>query len=111
MSVYRSSPFGSQTRTRALLALWLLDSSYARELSRVLGASLAPVQRALRGLELDGVVTARSVGRTRLYSLNPAYFAKRELSAYLARLAAADTDLARAVGSLRRRPRRTGKAR
>ena len=104
-----SSPFGSQSRTRALLALRLLDNSYPRELSRVLGSPLAPIQRALRGLETDGLVAARSVGRTRVYSLNPLYVAKRELATYLARLAEADSDLQRAVTSLRRRPRRTGK--
>ncbi len=109
MSVVLSSPFGGQNRTRALLALRLLGSSYPRELSRVLGSPLAPIQRALRGLETDGLVSARSVGRTRLYSLNPSYLARRELAAYLARLADADLELQRAVASLRRRPRRTGK--
>ena len=109
MGVIMSSPFGGQTRTRTLLALRLLGSSYARELSRVLKVPLAPIQRALRGLELDGLVAARSVGRTRLFTLNPSYAAKRELAAYLARLADADLDLQRAVTLLRRRPRRTGK--
>ena len=104
-----SSPFGGQSRTRALLAFRLLGSSYPRELSRVLGIPLAPIQRALRGLEADGLVSARSVGRTRLYSLNPSYLASGELAAYLARLADADVELQRAVASLRRRPRRTGK--
>ena len=104
-----SSPFGGQTRTRTLCAIRLLGSSYARELSRVLGAPLAPVQRALRGLELDGLVAGRAVGRTRLFTLNPSYLAKRELAAYLAKLADADPDLQRAVTTLRRRPRRTGK--
>lgn len=92
-----------------LLALRLLDSSYPRELSRILETPLAPVQRALRGLELDGVVAARDVGRTRLFRLNPSYPAKGELAAYLGRLAEADQELQRAVASLRRRPRRTGK--
>ena len=109
MDVIESSPFGGKTRTRVLLALRLLDSSYARELSRVLSTALAPIQRALRGLELDGLVAARNVGRTRLFRLNPAYFAKRELAAYLARLADADQELQCAVAALRRRPRRTGK--
>ena len=109
MRVTESSPFGGRTRTRVLLALLLLDSSYARELSRILKTPLAPIQRALRGLELDGLVAARDVGRTRLFRLNPSYLAKRELAAYLARLADADQDLQRAVASLRRRPRRTGK--
>ena len=104
-----SSPFGGQTRTRTLLAIRLLGSSYARELSRLLGVALAPIQRALRGLELDGLVAGRAVGRTRLITLNPSYLAKRELAAYLAKLADADTELQRAVTTLRRRPRRTGK--
>ena len=104
-----SRPFGGQTRTRTLLAIRLLGSSYGRELSRVLGVPLAPVQRALRGLELEGLVACRAVGRTRLFTLNPSYFAKRELAAYLAKLADADPELQRAVTTLRRRPRRTGK--
>ena len=104
-----SSPFGGQIRTRTLLAIRLLESSYGRELSRVLGVPLAPVQRALRGLEIDGLVAGRAVGRTRLFTLNPSYLAKRELAAYLGKLADADPELKRAVTTLRRRPRRTGK--
>ena len=106
-----SSPFGGQTKTRTLLAIRLLGASYARELSRVLDIPLAPVQRALRGLELDGLVAGQIVGRTRLFKLNPSYFAKRELATYLAKLADADPELQRAVVQLRRRPRRTGKPR
>ena len=109
MGVSEARPFGGAARTRALLALQLLGSSYPRELSRVLGTPVAPVQRALRGLERDGLVAARTVGRTRLVTLNPAYFARRELAAYLERLADADQALQRAVTSLRRRPRRAGK--
>lgn len=109
MGVIESSPFGGRTRTRVLLALQLLGSSYARELSRVLDTALAPVQRALAGLERDGLVASRMAGRTRLVTLSPAYFAKRELAVYLARLADADASLQKAVGDLRRRPRRTGK--
>ena len=109
MGVKESSPFGGRTRTRTLLALQLLGSSYPRELSRVLGTPVAPVLRALRGLELDGLVVARTMGRTRLVTLNPTYFARRELAAYLERLADADRSLHDAVVTLRRRPRRTGK--
>ena len=104
-----SSPFGGRTRTRVLLALRLLDESYARELSRLFGSSLAGVQLALRGLEDDGLVAARSAGRTRLYRLNPRYFARDELQRYLLRLTEGDPDLRRRVALLRRRPRRTGK--
>lgn len=104
-----SSPFGGVARTRVLLGLRLLDASYPRELARLLGSALSGVQAALRGLERDGLVAGRSIGRTRVYQVNPRYFARTELLAYLDRLAAADPDIQRAVDGLRRRPRRSGK--
>ena len=103
------SPFGSVTRTRALLALELLGQSYPRELSRLLGAPLSVVQKALRSLERDALVAARAVGRTRVYQIDPRYFAKKELRAFLAKLLVADEALKSQAASLRRRPRRTGK--
>jgi DNA-binding transcriptional ArsR family regulator len=109
MVVIDSSPFGSRTRTRLLVALRLLGESHPRELTRLLGTHLNSVQTALRGLERDGLVATRSAGRTRLVRLDPGYFANRELGRYLARLSEADRALASSVASLRRRPRRTGK--
>lgn len=104
-----SSPFGSSARTRVLLALRLLTDSYARELSPFLGISLSSVQKALQSLERDGLVAARSAGRTRLFRLNPGYHARAELERYLDRLLEPETALRARVSSLRRRPRRTGK--
>ena len=104
-----SSPFGSQTRTRVLLALRLLDESYPRELARLLEVPLNGVQTALRGLERDGLVTGRSVGRTRVFTLNPRYFARDELTRFLLRLTEPETGLRSRATQLRRRPRRTGK--
>jgi len=104
-----SSPFGGKTRTRVLMALGLLGSSFPRELSRLLAAPVSAISRALYGLERDALVAGRLVGRTRVFTLNPAYFAKRELLAYLERLADADGELRTQVESLRRRPRRSGK--
>lgn len=100
-----SSPFGGQTRTRVLLALRLLGDSYPRELARLLRASLSSVQKALASLELDGLVAGRSVGRTRLYQLNPRYFAADALSAYLSRLAEPEKALRHRVAAMRRRPK------
>ena len=111
MLVSRSSPFGSRTRTLVLLALNLLDESFARELARLMEVSLNGVQQALRGLEMDGLVAARSAGRTRLYRLNPRYFARQELESYLKRLTAAEPELVERTTRLRKRPRRTGKPR
>ena len=80
------SPFGSYARTRALLTLHLMGESYAREMARLLDVSLSSVQGALRSLEVDGLITARSAGRTRLYRIDPRGFATKELELYLARL-------------------------
>jgi DNA-binding transcriptional ArsR family regulator len=109
MVVGRSSPFGGRTRTEALIALRLLDESYARELARLLERPLSGVQKAVRSLEEDGLVTGRTIGRTRLLSLAPRYFAHEELQRYLERLAEAEDEIRRRVGRLRRRPRKSGK--
>jgi DNA-binding transcriptional ArsR family regulator len=104
-----SSPFGGLTRTRVLLAMALLEASYPRELARLLEAPISGVRKALASLERDGLVAGREVGRTRLYRLNPSYFARRELREYLARLAQADPELHDRTAALRRRPRQSGK--
>jgi sugar-specific transcriptional regulator TrmB len=110
MKITTSSPFGGQTRTRVLVALGLLETSYPRELSRLLKAPFSGVYKALAGLERDGLVSGRLVGGTRIVQLNPAYFARPELRAYLERLAEADSELQEEVRRLRRRPRQSGKA-
>jgi hypothetical protein len=64
----------------------------------------------LMSLERDGLVAARTMGRTRVYRLNPRYFALDDLSRYLTRLAEAEPGLQKDVEAMRRRPRRTGKS-
>jgi DNA-binding transcriptional ArsR family regulator len=70
---------------------------------------VSAVSRALAVLERDALVAGRLVGRSRVYTLNPGYFARQELAAYLLRLADADSELRVRTAELRRRPRRTGK--
>lgn len=81
-----------------LLALSLLEESFPRELARLLEIPVNGVQQDLRRLEADGLVAGRAAGRTRLYRIDPRYFARAELGKYLRRIA-----------KLRRRPRRAGK--
>ena len=109
MLVTQSSPFGGQTRTLVLMALSILQESFPRELSRVLEVPLNGIQQALRSLEDDGLVVGRSVGRTRLFSLNPRYFARGELATFLKRLVEPENELKERISSLRKRPRRTNK--
>lgn len=104
-----SSPFGGQTRTQVLFALELLASSYPSELAALLDSPASGVRKALRSLELDGLVNGRSLGRTRVYQINPRYYAASELRQYLRKLAEADSEIRERVARLRRRPRRSGK--
>lgn len=103
------SPFGSVTRTRVLLSLSLPGASFQRELARLLKSSPSVVQKALEGLERDGLIAGRMMGRTCSYTINPRYFALAELGAFLKRLAAADPELQARTAEPRRRPRRAGK--
>ena len=93
-----------------MIALKLLDESYARELARVLDLGLTAIQQALRSLERDGLVAGRLVGRSRVFRIDPRYFAYDDLTRYLARLAEPDHDLQVRAESLRRRQRRSGKS-
>lgn len=104
-----TSPFGSLTRSRVLMALCLMGTSYARELARVLESAVSGIQGAIRSLEADGLVVGRDVGRTRVFELNPRYFAASEVRALADKLAAVDRDLQDRIASLRRRPRRSRK--
>ena len=106
----RSSAFGAQGRTRVLLALRLLSESYPRQLAGVLAMPVSSVQKALQGLERDALVAGRSMGRTRLYKLDPRYFAYEELQRFLLRLSQPEIGLRNRVASLRRRPRRGARA-
>jgi hypothetical protein len=93
-----------------LIALSLLQESYPRELARLLGSPLSLVQKAILSLERDGMVAVRNVGRTRLATLNPRFFASRELQVFLGKLGEPEDGLRKRIALLRKRPRRTGKS-
>jgi predicted transcriptional regulator len=104
-----SGLFGSRTRTNILMVLALLGESHPSELSRILGTSVSNVIKALDGLEMSGAVSGTTVGRTRRISLNPRYFAAKELLALLDKTSRSNAGLVDAISQLRRRPRRAGK--
>lgn len=104
------SPFGSRTRTRVLLALERSGQSFPRELARRLAAPVSVVQKAVRSLERDGLVTGRMLGRTRLLQLNPDYVALTQLRGLLVELTRSEGGLEAAPARTRRRPLREGRA-
>lgn len=96
--------FGSRRRTEILIMLALLETTYPTELARLLGAPLFSVQTILQDLEDQGVVASRRQGRMRIVSLDPRYFAYKQLRALLERLAAGDRELESAAARRRARP-------
>ena len=102
--------FGTRTRTNILLLLALLEESHASELARLLDVRVYTIQNSLETLEQAGLVVGATVGQTRRIRLNPRFFAREELGALLDRMARNDKELQKRVATLRRRPRRVGKA-
>jgi DNA-binding transcriptional ArsR family regulator len=106
----RLSLFGTRRQTVVLLLLALLEESYPRELSRLTGVSLPAVQRLIEKLEIQGVLATRLIGKERRVSLNPRFFGMKQLRDLLLRLAEAEPEIQNIASSVRRRPRRKGKA-
>ncbi len=100
---------GSRRRTEVLVLIALLEESYPTELARLLGARLYSVQKVVDALEREGVLATRRMGNQRWVSINPRFFAGKELRALLLRLAETEPVLTEAAASVRRRPRRKGK--
>ena len=76
----------------------------------LLGAAPFTVQTIVDSLEREGVIASRLLGRTRRISLDPRYFARKELQALLLKLGQGEPALLAAAASRRSRPRRKGKA-
>ena len=101
---------GSTSRERVLIFLLARKEGYPREIARFFDTDLAPIQRQLIKLEINGVLASRLAGRTRLYSLNPRYPFKPELEGLLGKaLDFYPPDESARLLLNRRRPRRSGK--
>jgi predicted transcriptional regulator len=102
--------FGNSTAERVLLFLQNYEQGYAREIAAAFGIPLLSVQRQLQRLENGGILVSRMVGRTRLFTLNPRYYFKPELTALLEKALSAlpDTEVQKYYRR-RSRPRRSGK--
>ncbi|MBE4747089.1 ArsR family transcriptional regulator [Corallococcus sp. ZKHCc1 1396] len=92
-----------------LVAIRLLEETYPSELAALMGVRPYTVQSILASLEREAISVSRLMGRTRVVSLNPRYFAHAELSALLWKLGKHDVDLQARLAARRRRPRRAGK--
>lgn len=104
-----SKLFGSERRTEILLLIALLEETYPGELTRLLDAKSAAVRYIIDGLEAEGILASRRLGRTRRLTLDPRYYAAKELKALLVKQGEADSRLRALAAQRRSRPRRKGK--
>lgn len=101
---------GSMNKERVLVYLAARRRGYAREIARFFDVPLAPIQKALDGLEFAAVLVSRTVGRTREYEFNPRYLLRDELAAMLEKALRFYLEERRnALLVFRSRPRRKGK--
>lgn len=74
---------GTENSERVLIFLLTRDNGYAREIAQFFDTNLYAIQRQLDKLEAGSVLISRTVGRTRLYQLNPRYAFLKELKQLL----------------------------
>ena len=101
---------GSKNRERVLLYLYARDEGYAREISRFYKTDLSQIQKQLERLEVGNVLYSKSLGKTRVYALNPRFPFINELKALLDKvLSFYPQNEFEALTRSRKRPRRKGK--
>lgn len=102
--------FGSPLRVQILQYLAECGEAYGVELARQFQRPLFSVQSQLNKLEESGILVSRSLGKTRLFTFNPRFPLKAELTALLRKnfqhLPAGEI---RKNYRPRKRPRRAGK--
>ena len=101
--------FGTLTRTRLLLAIFLMGETHASELAKLLKISLSHAQKTIDSLERAGIIVGVEEGKARRLRLNPRNSYLPELTALLEKMSIRETELQSGLAELRRRPRRAGK--
>ncbi len=104
------SLFGSLSRERILTFIAAREQGYAREIVEFWNCSDQPIKRELNRLESDGVLTAKLYGRTIIYSINPRFFLRKELTALMLKIVESyPPEWKEKLLFNRRRPRAKGK--
>lgn len=101
---------GSKSSEKVLIFIAARGEGYAREISRLSGVALDPIQKQLDKLENGGILVSQTKGRTRLYTFNPRYPFLKELKQILDKALSFYPEEERENLLMnRRRPRRRGK--
>jgi hypothetical protein len=75
--------FGSKTKENVLVFLVARDEGYATEIARFFNTDLYGVQNQLEKLEAGGILVSKTLGRTRIFTLDPRYALIDELKSLL----------------------------
>lgn len=101
---------GSKNAERVLTYIFARDEGYAREIATFYETDLKSIQMQLDKFEKSGVLSSRTVGRTRPYVFNPRYPFLNELKALLEKaLSFYSVKEQEELTMNRRRPRAKGK--
>ena len=101
---------GSINSERVLIFMLARNEGYAREIARFFETNLSPIQKQLEKLERGGLLISHSVGRTLVYSFNPAYPFLPEIKKLLEKaISFYPQDEREGLTLNRRRPRRHNK--
>ena len=101
---------GSVNKEKVLIYIVGRKSGYAREIARYFDTDFTPIQSQLRNLENANIMVSQTVGKTRVYSLNPRYPFIKELSNLVDKaIQFLPDDERQRLMVFRARPRRAGK--
>ncbi|QYK52321.1 MAG: hypothetical protein KF824_08630 [Fimbriimonadaceae bacterium] len=104
-----SELFGTKTATTLIQLVYVLKDTYAKELADLTGLGATTVKNQLSNWENTGIISLRTVGRQRMVTLNPRFYAINELCALLERMVLQNPEILEIASAKRSRPRKTGK--
>lgn len=108
--MYLEGLFGNATAEKVLYYIENYESGYASAIASTFEIAVSQVQKQLERLELDGVLSSKTIGKTRTYQFNPRYRFLKPLRALLKEaIEALPADYQTKYFKQRQRPRRAGK--
>ncbi len=100
----------SQSKEQVLLFIIARGKGYARQIAQHFECSITPIKNQLETLEAGGVLVQESIGRSKIFSINPRYIFREEVTSLIQKvISIMQEDDREKLLFDRRRPRRSGK--
>lgn len=101
---------GSQSKEQVLLYIVARESGYAKAIADYFGCAVTPIKKQLELLESGGILGSETIGKTRLFSINPRSPFREEIIALMEKeISFLEEPERERLLNIRNRPRRTGK--